>query len=198
MKNIIFDIGNVLLSFQPEEYLNQFYDENTKNDLMAIIFSSDEWVDLDFGKLTINQAIQNLTSRYPHYTQAITFVLNNWTNMLLPIKENIQLAYQLKEKGYALYLLSNFHKEAFLEMNEYYDFFQIFDGGIISGFEHVVKPEKEIYQLLIDRYHINVQESLFIDDMLSNIHTAIDLGMQGIHLHYLANLEEELKKRNLL
>lgn len=198
MKNIIFDIGNVLLSFQPEEYLDLYYNENLRNDLMAIIFSSDAWADLDFGKITIDDAIKQLTSQYPQYTNEIHFVLSTWTNMLIPIEKNINIAYKLKEKGYSLYLLSNFHQEAFEEVFHKYDFFKLFDGKIISGFEHVVKPEKEIYQLLINRYHLEESQSIFIDDMLANIHTANDLGIQGVHLHYLCNLEEELKQRYIL
>lgn len=198
MKNIIFDIGNVLLSFQPEEFLSQYYDEDIMGDLMTIIFCSQEWIELDLGTMLIDEVIDKLTLSHPHYHEDITFVLKNWTQMLQPIQENIKIAYQLKEKGYSLYLLSNFHIEAIQQMFDQYDFFHIFDGQVISGFEHIVKPDLQIYKTLLERYHLEAQESLFIDDILSYTNAAELVGIQGLHLGYQKNLEEELKNINVL
>lgn len=198
MKNIIFDIGNVLLSFQPNEYLGQYFDEETMGDLMEIIFASDEWVELDMGTMLIADVIASLSSKNPHYKDEIAFVLNNWSDMLQPILENVELVYKLKEKGYALYLLSNFHSEAIQTMFDKYDFFDLFDGAVISAHEKVVKPDESIYQILLKRYSLIPKESLFIDDSLANIHTGRRLGIEGIHLPYLANLKEELEKISIL
>lgn len=198
MKNIIFDIGNVLLSFQPEDYLSQYFTQEQMGDLMTIIFSSDEWVDLDMGTLLIQGAIDSLANKHPHYHNEIIFVLENWTEMLTTIDENIQIAYELKEKGYHLYLLSNFHTEAFETVIKKYEFFHLFEGQIISAHEHVAKPDEKIYKILLERYHLCPNESLFIDDSLANIHTAQRLGMHGICLPYQANLREELQKISIL
>lgn len=197
MKNIVFDIGNVLLSFQPNDYLYQYFDDETTGDLMTIIFASDEWVKLDMGTMMIEDVIISLSAKNPHYQKEIRFILENWTEMLQPIQENVDIVYELKEKGYSLYLLSNFHKEAIQTMFDKYDFFQLFEGGIISAHEHVVKPDEKIYHLLLERYSLIPSESLFIDDSLSNIHAALRVGMHGIHLPYLADLKEELKKINI-
>ena len=193
MKNIIFDIGNVLLSFQPEEFLSQYYNQEVMGDLMTIIFCSDEWVELDLGTMLIDDVIRSLTLKHPHYHDEITFVLKNWTQMLVPIQKNIDIAYQLKDKGYHLYLLSNFHIEAFQQMFHQYDFFLIFEGKIISGFEHIVKPDLKIYELLLKRYHLIAHESLSIDDIYSYTNAAERLGIHGLHLGYDKNLKEELK-----
>lgn len=197
MKNIIFDLGNVLLSFHPEEYLSQFYDKKTLEDLMIIIFCSDEWLELDLGNMLIQEVIDRFCQQHPQYQQEITFVLNNWTDMLCPIKENVNILKQLKNQGYSLYMLSNFHIEAFKNMQNKYDFFQLFDGGVISGFEHIIKPNHKIYQLLIERYHLNPAESLFIDDSLGNIIASKDLGIDGIHLGYDVDLKNELIKKGI-
>lgn len=197
MKNIIFDIGNVLLSFQPDQFLYKHFTKETTGDLMTIIFSSDEWVELDMGTMMIRDVIASLTLKHPHYHDEITFVLENWTEMLQPIEENVNIARTLKEKGYSLYLLSNFHFEAFKTVFQKYDFFNLFDGAVISAYEHVVKPDEKIYQILLDRYHLNPHESLFIDDYISNIHAGNRLGIKGVHLPYLADLKEELKKINI-
>ena len=108
MKNIIFDIGNVLLSFQPERFLKQYYDEKTMGDLLTIIFCSDEWLELDLGNLTIDETINIFSKRNPHYKEEIYFILKHWTEMMTPIQENVDIAYKLKEKGYSLYILSNY------------------------------------------------------------------------------------------
>jgi putative hydrolase of the HAD superfamily len=198
MKNIIFDLGNVLLSFHPDEYLSKYYDQKTLEDLMVIIFSSDEWLELDLGHLLIQQVIDIFCEQYPHYKKEITFVLNNWTDMLEPIEQNVNILKDLKKKGYKLYILSNFHIEAFHTVSQKYEFFKLFDGGIVSGFEHVIKPSEEIYKILIQKYHLNVKECLFIDDSLGNIWASERLGIQGIHLGYGVDLKEELSKKGIV
>ena len=112
MKNIIFDIGNVLLDFQPEAYLQKHFQPSIMGDLMMIIFSSDEWIELDMGTMMIQDAIESLTLKHPHYHDEIIFVMKNWTHMMTPLQKNVEIVKELKEKGYHLYLLSNFHKEA--------------------------------------------------------------------------------------
>lgn len=198
MKNIIFDIGNVLLDFQPEEYLQKHFTPSVMGDLMMIIFSSDEWIELDIGTMMIKDAIQSLTLKHPHYHDEIIFVMENWTQMMTPLTKNVKIVQELKDRGYALYLLSNFHKETIETMFERYDFFKLFDGGIISANEHLVKPDKKIYELLLKRYHLNPEESLFIDDMLANIRAAQELHIHGIYLPYQADLRKELEKQNIL
>lgn len=198
MKNIIFDIGNVLLSFQPERFLKQYYDEKTMGDLLTIIFCSDEWLELDLGNLTIDETINIFSKRNPHYKEEIYFILKHWTEMMTPIQENVDMAYKLKEKGYSLYILSNFHEEAIKEMYNKYPFFRIFNGGVISAYEHIMKPNPKFYQILLDRYHLNPHECLFIDDMLANVTIANRLGISSIHLNYNKDLKEELMKLNIL
>lgn len=198
MKNIIFDIGNVLLSFQPERFLKQYYDEKTMGDLLTIIFCSDEWLELDLGNLTIDETINIFSKRNPHYKEEIYFILKHWTEMMTPIQKNVDIAYKLKEKGYSLYILSNFHEEAIKEMYNKYPFFTIFDGGVISAYEHMIKPNPKFYQILLERYHLNPHECLFIDDMLANVTIANHLGISSIHLNYNKDLKEELMKLNIL
>lgn len=198
IKNIIFDIGNVLLRFQPEKFLSQYYSQTVMGDLMTIIFSSQEWIELDMGTMMIKDAIYSLAKKHPHYHDEIIFVLENWTGMMTPLQENVDIAYELKEKGYHLYLLSNFHAEAIQTMFHQYHFFDIFDGGVISAHEKVVKPDEKIYHILLERYQLNPQECIFIDDSLANTRASERLGIQGIPLPYEANLRERLKNIGIL
>ncbi|MEG0367406.1 MAG: HAD-IA family hydrolase, partial [Coprobacillus sp.] len=132
------------------------------------------------------------------YHDEITFILENWTQMMVPIEENIDIVYQLKEKGYPLYLLSNFHNEAIQEMFDKYEFFQVFDGHVISAHEHTMKPCEGIYHILLEKYNLDPHNCVFIDDSLANINTARHLGITGIHLPYLRNLKNELESIHIL
>ncbi len=198
MKNIIFDIGNVLLDYHPERFLKQYYDKETSLILMSLIFQGDDWKHLDDGTMMIADVIDDLTSKHPQYTQEITFVLKHWSDMMTPLQENVDLIKVLKAKGYKIYLLSNFHYEAFFAMEKKYDFLREVDGKVISAFEHKVKPDSEIYQVLLERYDLSPFESLFIDDSYPNIEAARLLGIQGIHFEEETSLKDALKAAGVL
>ena len=147
MKHIIFDIGNVLLAFQPQAFLQKHFAPSVVDDLMAMVFGSAEWVALDMGTMMTNDAILALANKHPRCRDEIAFVLENWTHMLTPLEQNVAIAQELKRSGYALYLLSNFHKEAWETVLARYDFFRLFDGRVISCYEHCTKPDPKIYRL---------------------------------------------------
>ena len=122
MKHIIFDIGNVLLAFQPQAFLQKHFAPSVVDDLMAMVFGSAEWEALDMGTMMTNDAILALANKHPRCRDEIAFVLENWTHMLTPLEQNVAIAQELKRSGYALYLLSNFHKEAWETVLARYDF----------------------------------------------------------------------------
>lgn len=198
MKNIIFDIGNVLLEFKPFDFLLKHYDEKTMEDLMVIIFSSDELIEMDLGTMSVEDIKDIFSKHNPHYTKELHYVLDHWSEMLVPIQNNIKFVKILKEKGYNLYLLSNFPLKAFEEVFNKYDFFKYFDGQVISAYEHVIKPDEKIYNNLLEKYNLKPSECLFIDDMEANILTAKELGMKTICLSYKVDLEERLKAIGIL
>ncbi len=198
MKNIIFDIGNVLLEFKPFDFLLKHYDEKVMEDLMVIIFSSDEWIEMDLGTMSVQEVKSRFIDRNPQYENEIHYVLDHWSEMLVPIQNNIKFVKILKERGYNLYLLSNFPLKAFEEVFNKYDFFKYFDGQVISAYEHVIKPDEKIYNILLEKYNLNPSECLFIDDMEANILTAKELGIKTICLSYRVDLEEKLKAIGIL
>jgi len=117
---------------------------------------------------------------------------------LTPIEENINLLKELRELGYRTYILSNFIKETYIYIKKKYDFFSLFKGQIISGIENFIKPEKAIYELLLNRFSLIPEESLFIDDVLSFLKPAKKLGMKTIWNRPKTELREELKKFDIL
>lgn len=197
MNHIIFDIGNVLLNYQPLEYLNKYYSKDISEDLYKIIFQSPEWIELDKGTIPIQEVINILSLKYPKYNQEIELILNHWTDMMTPITKNVEIAKKLKQNGYHLYLLSNFHKVAFDQMIHKYDFFQLFDGQIISSHVHLLKPNKDIYIALLNKYDLQPQDCLFIDDTRINTLAAMSIRIKTIYLPYQNDLKQELTKLNI-
>ena len=179
-KNIIFDIGNVLLSFNPMKYLEEKGLEERAEHIYKEIFLSKEWLSLDRGTVTEKEAIEIYISRNKDYEDDIRLVFDGWYSILTPIEETVEILKLLKVNGYNLYYLSNFHHLAFEHILEKYDFFKLFDGGVVSYKENLLKPEKEIYEVLMERYDLNPKESIFVDDTKVNIEMAENLNIKGI------------------
>ena len=198
IKNIIFDLGNVLLKFQPSEFLLRFTDDVEYIDqFVAKIFRSSTWMDLDRGTISLEVAKNNFISKYPKEEAFLTLFFNHWMEMLTPIEENVKILKYLRDLGYKTYILSNFIKETFTFIQNNYEIFHLFDGQIISGFEETIKPEKAIYKLLLSRYNLLPEESLFIDDVLFFLKPAKKLGMKTIWNQPETDLQEELRKFNI-
>jgi putative hydrolase of the HAD superfamily len=117
---------------------------------------------------------------------------------LKPIQDRIEILKPLKKNGYKLFILSNFIEEAFKHVIEQYDFFSQFDGRVISYEEKVIKPEKAIYDILVNRYNLIPQECVFLDDHSSFLKPAKQLGMATILVHQNTDLKEEFRKINIV
>ncbi len=195
IKNIIFDIGNVLLEFKPLDYLKKtFNDDSLETLLYKEVFQCEEWLHLDRGILTQDEVIKIISLRNPEHEVHIKKCMDNWIDILTPIEGTVKILSELKEKGYKLYLLSNFHSLAFETVYSKYDFFKSFDGGIISYKENLLKPENEIYTKLLNTYNLNAEECLFIDDTFINIEAASSLGINTIHFISYETLKKSLNK----
>jgi putative hydrolase of the HAD superfamily len=114
--------------------------------------------------------------------------------MLTPIENNVKILKDLRKLGFRTFILSNFIKETYAFIEKKYNIFQFFDGQIISGFENTIKPEKDIYRKLLDRYHLIPEESLFIDDVLFFLKPAKKLRIHTIWNKPETDLRQELKK----
>jgi len=181
IKNIIFDLGNVLLKFQPQKLImDTFSDEKTCKALMDSVFRAPEWLELDKGTLTDEQAIRVFIANNPTYSNEIQKIMAVWTQALTPIEEHVNVLKDLKRKGFNCYILSNFHKTAYEEQREQHEFFNCFDGGVVSAYVHKLKPHHDIYKSLLDKYDLTPESCLFLDDMEENIHAARQLGIHGI------------------
>jgi len=181
IRNIVFDLGNVLLTFRPSEYLEaNNYPEERRRLILSDVFGSSQWQRLDDGSLTVSEAIELIATESKLRRQEIEQIFVKRTEMLLPINNNIKLLPELKKEGFRLYFLSNFPLDIFDEVRNTFDFFQNFDGGLISARAGFVKPDSRIYKKLVDMYSIIPEESLFIDDLEANVKAAVSFGMKGL------------------
>ena len=195
IKNIIFDLGNVLLKFKPNEFLLRFtHDKEYIDQFISKVTRSKTWLELDRGTNSLHTARTISLSKYPDEKDFIELFFDQWMDMLTPIEENVKILEEVKELGYRTYILSNYIIEAFSYISSKYSFLSLFDGQIISGVEKVIKPEKAIYELLLSRYNLAPEESLFIDDILFFLKPAKKLGMKTIWNRPETDLREELKK----
>jgi epoxide hydrolase-like predicted phosphatase len=195
IKNLIFDLGNVLISFKPSEYFDkQNYPESVKALILSDIFGSEEWLKLDNGEITTAEAIDSIARNSSMNKAEIVHIFNLRTDLMFPLDSNARLLPGLKKRGFRLYFLSNFPKDIFDEVRTGYYFFKQFDGGLISGDAKSSKPDTEIYKLLLEKYSLNASECLFIDDLEINVRTAESLGMKGIHTNGSLEISEEIEK----
>ncbi|MEK1830566.1 HAD family phosphatase [Priestia megaterium] len=176
IKNIIFDIGNVLLNWKPEEYLKQKGIESDKIlEVHNELFKSEEWGMLDKGAITEEEAKNIIINRSSENRDLIKLAFDNWYEMFTPIEDSVAILKNVKNAGYKVYYLSVFHLLAFKHVTRRYSFFELFDGGVASYEAKQVKPEEGIYKLLIEKYTIKPEESIFIDDSEANIEAAKNL-----------------------
>ncbi|MEI6048316.1 MAG: HAD family phosphatase [Bacteroidota bacterium] len=181
IKNIVFDLGNVLISFRPSEYFDKKnYSENIKALILSDIFGSKEWLMLDNGEITTAEAIDAIASKSSLKKEEIAHIFNLRTELMFPLDENVRLLPELKKRGFRLYFLSNFPMDIFEEIRTGYFFFKYFDGGIISSEAKFSKPDSRIYEILLEKYLLVPDESLFIDDLEINVKAAKSVGMKGL------------------
>jgi putative hydrolase of the HAD superfamily len=181
IKNIVFDLGNVLISFRPSEYFDKkHYPENIKSRILTDIFGSEEWLMLDNGLINTTQAINSIAATSSLNKDEITHVFNLRSELLFPLDGNVRLLPELKKQGFRLYFLSNFPLDLFEEVKTGYYFFKYFDGGVISSEAKVSKPDIRIYEILLKKYSLVAEECLYIDDLEVNVRAGEAVGMKGI------------------
>lgn len=199
VKSVIFDLGRVLLTFEPEEYLIRLYGNGEKARILyKAVFGSKTWIDLDRGTVGYDEAIDIMSKKYSRYTEDIAYIMHNWVEIMKPVEENIKLLKDLKLKDFSLFLLSNFHKEAYDKVFGKYAFFQLFDGIFISSHHKLLKPAREIYVKMLQMFSLNPAECIFIDDTRENVSAAEELGITGILYTGPEELQKELRNLRIL
>jgi epoxide hydrolase-like predicted phosphatase len=194
VKNIIFDLGNVLLTFKPSEYFDKKkYPEAIKTKILSDIFGSTEWLMIDNGEITTQNAIDSIAKKSSLKKEEIVRIFNLRTDLLNPIDQNVRILPELKKRGFRLYYLSNFPLDIFDEVKSGHYFFRYFDGGLISAEAKSSKPDVRIYKSLLERYSLIPGQCLFIDDNEINVRAAEAIGMKGLVTHGSPEISKEIE-----
>ena len=191
IKNVVFDLGKVLLNFEPLDHLRaRIADEAAVKELYELIFLSEEWLLLDRGSISDAEALAAWCGRKPQYEGLIRYSMEQWYEMMTPITETVELLKAAKAAGRNVFVLSNFHHSARDAVCAEYDFFTLLDGAVFSCDCHLLKPEAEIYRLLLQKYELEAKQTLFIDDVKDNVEAAARQDIQAIHFCGAADLRE--------
>ena len=180
IRNILFDMGKVLIRFDRDLFIDRLgVSPEDKPLLMRHVFCSVEWVCMDRGSMVEEEAVASVCKRLPQRLHdAAAKLIAMWDRPILPIPGMYELVEELKNKGYGIYLLSN----ASLRQHEYWpriEASRFFDGKLVSADEGVMKPQPEIYNLILERFSLKAEECFFIDDVPANIEGALRCGISG-------------------
>lgn len=179
VKNVIFDIGNVILSFSQDFLLSSFYKGEEYDLIKRELFK--DWEMLDDDSISYNDYKTKVSNSLPeHLRHYALSVLNNW-EYFMTYSKNIQtLIYELKQRGYKLYVLSNM-PYYFIEREYKFPIFKEFDGIVYSSPIKLMKPDPKIYEYILNKYSLSASECVFIDDMKKNLAAAARFGIHTYH-----------------
>jgi 2-haloacid dehalogenase len=200
IKNIIFDLGGVLIDWNPEYvYLEVFEGDRKKMQWFFDEICTMDWNENQDAGYPLQKATEDRVKMFPQYEEWIRMYYGRWEEMLgEAIEDTVTILNQLLENpDYRVVALTNWSAETFTVALSRFEFLHRFEGIVVSGTEKTRKPFPEIYQLTLDRYEFKAQESLFIDDNLRNLESASAMDIQTIHFKNPNDLKSNLKQMGI-
>jgi putative hydrolase of the HAD superfamily len=181
IRNLIFDMGNVLLDYNPKVCLDLYLKhEDDKKLLMRELFQGPEWVEADRGSINNTEMFEFISKRVPvRLHGALKQCIDGWQICMKPLPGAEPFLRAAKNAGYGIYLLSNANSSIYEYFPKFLPF-EFFDGYVISSDVHLLKPDPAIYRYLFERYRLKPEECLFIDDRADNVAEAVNTGMKGV------------------
>ena len=195
-KNILFDMGNVIMDFSPD-YILSMYTKDVKliNFLKYKILYTVAWARSDKGELTeegiYDETIKGLDEKYHSIAKEVIY---GWSNYKTESKEIYELMKELKNKGYRLFLCSN-AAESFHKYEDEIEAFKLLEAKVVSADIRQVKPDKEFFEYLLNTYRLKPEECFFIDDLAVNVKGAYECGIDGYQYNGNAGLLRKFMER---
>lgn len=195
IKNLVFDVGDVLLEYRWKEMLMDYGMTGEQALFLGnTMFGDPLWEKLDLADRTWEEIIADYVRKYPDYEKEITWFMTHGEYMHVQRKDVWERVHELKEKGYRIYILSNYSEELFCKHTEGASFIQDADGIVVSYQIHRKKPDVEIYQHLLKKYGLVPEESIFFDDRAENTEGARKVGMKAVTITSKEQLLKELEE----
>uniref|UniRef100_UPI004025CB48 HAD family hydrolase n=1 Tax=Parabacteroides distasonis TaxID=823 RepID=UPI004025CB48 len=194
IKNIIFDFGGVLIDWNPRYLYNKYFDTEEQTEYFLQHICTSTWnAQMDAGK-PFSEAIDELSAEYPEYVEAINIYHTRWIEMIGgEIDGASELIDDLKTEGFHIYGLTNWAAETLDLCKKQYQFFDKLDGMVVSSEVRMIKPDPGIYKILLSRYSLLPENSIFIDDSLCNISGAESVGIKAIHFENMSQLRTAIE-----
>lgn len=185
IKNLIFDVGGVLLDYRWKEMLMDYgLDEENAIRVGTEMFEDEDriWDIFDLAVKSDEEIADMFCKKYPADEEAIRWFIRHGEYMHVARPKVWKKVHELKEKGYKIYLLSNYPESLFKKHTEYADFMDDLDGMMVSYMIHKAKPDEIIYSSLCDKYNLNKSECIFFDDREENVEAAIKYGIKAVRV----------------
>ncbi len=198
-RTVVFDLGNVLITWDRRLLYEQLIDDPTElQDFLDNVFTMEDNKELDRGTPLADVA-NSVAARHPDKHDLVMAFAHRWKETLGDVIEGtVEILEELSDRGVPLYALSNWGKDTFASIEADYPFFERFDGMVISGREGVIKPDAAIYRILCERYGVQAEQAIFIDDSGANIASAMALGFDALLFENPQRLRQQLIERSLL
>lgn len=195
IKNIVFDIGNVLAAFCWKQYISELGIDPAFEDRLAAATTCNRlWREIDHGIMPLDDIITAMIATDPAIESEIRLFFKDRRRLVLEYDYSEGWLRELKARGYNIYLLSNYSQDHFQYISRTFKFFGYEDGRVVSYQEKCLKPEQKIYETLFERYGLVPGECVFLDDSPENIEGAVKAGMRGIVFENYAQGRAELEK----
>jgi 2-haloacid dehalogenase len=197
---VVFDLGGVLIDWNPRHLYRSLFDgDEDAMELFLATVTTPEWnLEQDRGR-TFAVAIEELVARHPGHEAMIRAYWGRWREMIKgPIDETVAVLADLHHRGIPLYALTNWSAETFAMARHQFEFFDWFHGIVVSGEERMTKPDPAIFCLMIERYQLVPERTIYIDDSHANVEQARRLGLDAIVFRGAKDLREDLRARDLV
>ena len=197
---VVFDLGGVLIDWNPRHLYRKMFngDEEAMERFLAEICTPEWNARQDEGR-PFAAATEELITRHPEQAGLIRAFFDRWPEMVAgAIEQTVEILTELKGAGRALYALSNWSAETFPHARKRFEFLGWFDCAVISGEIGLVKPNREVFDFLLEKTGRRAEECVFIDDSLANVAAARELGFDAIHFRSPRRLRDELMNRGIL
>lgn len=195
VKNIVFDIGNVLVKFNWSDFMKSLGIVGDDFERLANATVRDpDWNEIDRGILSDDEVLQLFIENDPEMESVIRYFYRDFKGLLKKFDYTNEWIKDLKARGYRVYCLSNMSYKAVRECTDVFDFLELLDGFILSCDVKLIKPDSAIYHKLFEKYDLVPEDSVFIDDLFANVEAAKRTGMKGIVFEGVDRAEELLKE----
>ena len=195
MENIIFDVGQVLVKYDWETYLDSFgFPKEERDKIAEVVFQSNTWNERDRSSETEQYYVDQMVKAAPEYEKDIREVMRRSDETIEKTDYAETWVRYLKDKGYHVYILSNYATDTLERTEDKLTFLKYVDGAVFSCQVKQIKPEPEIYKTLLGRYHLDPEKSVFLDDRAENCEAARKQGIHAIQFKSFKQAAAELEK----